>query len=298
MVNHFRADMPMPLVGIGHSLGANILCNLSFLHPRLFSTVVLMDPVIQSHGSAMAGLAPAYPSSIRRDLWPSRAEAEASFRKSKFYSTWDSRVLDRWCQYGVRETPTALYPNEEGTVTLSTTKHQECFHFLRPSFGAFSEGGETVINRDLVIDMDARVATYPFYRAEPPSTFARLGELRPSALYIFGETSDMSQPNSRKAKMDATGIGLGGSGGAAMGRVKEAVLKGVGHMVAMEASNQCAEVAGVWLGQELARFSEEKKAYVEWTKQSLPTKSMLSDEYLRHLVTGFSPGKAAKKAKL
>ena len=295
MVNHFRSEFPMPIVGIGHSLGGNILVNLALMHPRLLSTLVLLDPVIQIYSSTPIGAGPnvAQMSTFRRDLWPSRQEADASFRKSKFYQAWDPRVLDRWCQFGIRETPTALYPHEkEGSVTLATTKHQECFNFLRPSWEAFSEDGETIINRDLVPDLDPNNPTrYPFYRMEPPKTLARLGELRPSVLYIFGELSDMSFPEGRKLKMEVTGSKHGGSGGVKAGRVKEKLLKGIGHLVAMEASDQCADAAAPWLGQEMKRIEQERKSYEEWTKKSMAEKTTLSEEWKRRIGGPLKPPK-------
>ena len=262
-----------------------MLCNLSFMHPRLLSTVVLLDPVIQHHASAPNGPNPTQASTFRRDFWPSRAEAEAVFRKQKFYQSWDPRVLDRWCKYGLRETPSELYPDENsGGVTLSTSKHQECFTFLRPTWDAFSEDGQTLLNPEMVPDlaMDSYIK-FPFYRPEPPNTLAKLGELRPSALYIFGAVSPMSPPSARKDKMDATGAGLGGSGGVKKGRVSEVVLEGIGHLVAMEASDKCADAAAQWLGKELKRHEEEKRAYVEWTKKSLPEKQTMSEEWKKRI---------------
>ncbi|KAL3420765.1 toxin biosynthesis [Phlyctema vagabunda] len=284
MINHFRKEMPRPLVGLGHSFGSNILVNLAFMHPRLLSTLVLLDPVIQEHASSPHGPSPAQQSTFRRDLWPSRKEAEAAMRKQKFYQAWDPRVLESWLQYGIRETPTALYPNEQGAVTLSTTKHQECFTFLRPSWEGMSADGESITNRDLVPDLNLKGLTkFPFYRPEPPATVHRLPELRPSTLYIFGAESPMSQPDTRKIKMETTGVGLGGSGGAEIGRVKEVLLRGVGHLVAMEASEHCAEAAAAWFGQELKRYDEEQQKYVQWAKQSLADKSTMSEEWKKRV---------------
>lgn len=273
----------MPIVGIGHSFGAAILCNLSLIHPRLLSSLVLLDPVVQQHASAPKGPSPAQASTYRRDFWPSRAEAEASFRKSKFYQTWDPRVLDRWCQYGIRETPTALYPQEKG-VTLSTTKHQECFTFLRPSWDAMSEDGKTIVRRKLVPDMAPdSLVRFPFYRPEPPTTLGRLPEIRPSVLFVFGSISDMTSPESCQYKLDVTGSGTGGSGGAKEGRVEGVMLEGIGHLVAMEASKECADAAAMWLGKEVKRFDKEREEYIEWTKQSFEAKTTLSEEWKRRI---------------
>jgi pimeloyl-ACP methyl ester carboxylesterase len=275
LVNQFRSEMPMPLVGIGHSFGGTALTNLALMHPRLLSSLVLLDPVILDTRARDPAMGPAYQSTFRKDLWPSRAEAEAAFQKNKFYQSWDRRVFDRWCKFGIRETPTNLYPNEHGTVTLSTTKHQECFTFMRPSYYGMSEGGSEVLRRELVPDLNPHdTAKYPFYRPEPTALFRRLGEVRPSVLYIFGGVSDMSSAESRQLKE---------------GKVKEIVLKGVGHLVAMEASVQCAEAAAPWLGQELEKLRVARREDLEWTKTSLVDKATLSQEWQTRI-------RAARKA--
>ena len=254
------------------------------MHPRLLSTIVFLDPVIQQHATAPIGVSPAQASAFRRDLWPSRQEAIEAFKKQKYFQSWDPRVFERWCDFGIRENPSSVYPNEKGSVSLTTTKHQECFMFLRPAWDGVNPDSKTIVNRKLVPDMNlTQPVTYPFYRSEPPRTLARLGELRPSALFIFGETSPMSLPDSRKLKIEMTGTTTGGSGGAKEGRVKEVVLKGIGHLVAMEATGQCAESAAKWLGPELKRWEEEQKEYLEWTKKSLAEKQTLSEEWKRRV---------------
>lgn len=272
-----------------------MLVNLSLMHPRLLSTLVLLDPVIQKHASAPSGPNPAAMSAVRRDIWPSRSEAEKAFRKSKFYTTWDPRVLDRWCKFGIRETPTPIYPDEDGKVTLTTTKHQECLTFMRPSWEGISPDGSTILNREAVPDISLDMLNkYPFYRAEPPNTLAKLPEVRPSVLYVFGETSPMSNQEARRRKMDTTGTGVGGSGGTKEGQVKEVVLKGVGHLVAMEASMLCAEASAEWLDGEMKRWKSERRRYVEWAKKSLVEKSTLSEEWKRRIKTLNGPEKGSK----
>ncbi|MCJ1476314.1 hypothetical protein MMC13_004980 [Lambiella insularis] len=57
MINLFRDEMARPMVGVGHRLGGTVLVNLAIIHPRLFSTLVLFDPVIQAaipQGNAIA----------------------------------------------------------------------------------------------------------------------------------------------------------------------------------------------------------------------------------------------------
>ncbi|KAF7951904.1 hypothetical protein EAE96_007201 [Botrytis aclada] len=286
MVNTYRSQMPLPIIGIGHSFGANMLTNLSLMHPRLLTTLIMLDPVIQQYASTPSHIAsPNQLSTFRRDLWPTRAAAEASFRKSKAYSKWDSRVLDRWCQYAIRSTPTIIYPNEpSGSTTLTTTKHQECFSFMRPTWEAFSEDGKTIIRSDLIPDLhETSPVKYPFYRPEPINTLLRLPQLRPSVLYIYGAISQVCDPHSRVQQKILTGAGHGGSGGAKEGKVKEVVLEGMGHLVAQEAAQQCADALTPWIGQELQRWRREQEEYIEWTKKSLIEKQTFSEEWKRRV---------------
>lgn len=48
MVDVFRRDMPLPIVGIGHSVGAAQLVALAQMNPRLFTNLVLLDPQLQT----------------------------------------------------------------------------------------------------------------------------------------------------------------------------------------------------------------------------------------------------------
>jgi len=169
-------------------------------------------------------------------------------------------------------------------VTLTTTKHQECFTFLRPSWDAMSADGKVILKRDLVPDMGPDFVTkFPFYRPEPPTTLEKLDRLRPSALYIFGAESDVSDLESQKLKLQITGTGVGGSGGLKEGRVKGVTLDGVGHLVVMEASKKCADATADWLGQEVKKFAVERQQYKEWAKQSITAKSTLSEEWKRRI---------------
>jgi pimeloyl-ACP methyl ester carboxylesterase len=286
MINHFRAEMPRPLVGIGHSFGGNSITNLAIFHPRLFSTIVLLDPVMAKAASTAGGLqyTPAASSVHRRDLWPSREAAAASFKKSPFYQAWDPRVFGAWVEYGLRLTPTLLYPNSSGEATLATTKHQEVFTFFRPSWNAYDSTGKKLVSPELVPDLDVKLQeqgypTYPVYRSEGPSTIERLPNLRPSTLYVFGEASGVSIPEWRKEKMDLTGTGAGGSGGAAAGRVKEICLAGAGHLFPMETPDVSAEHAATWIGQELKRYRKEQAEYEEWVKKNSAEKITLEAKW-------------------
>lgn len=280
MINHFRKQMRRPFVGIGHSMGGCQIVNLSLMHPRLFTTLVLIDPVLARLNLAEGTTPAAVASTRRRDRWPNRKAAETGFLKSKFYQSWDPRVFKNWIQYGLRDLPTHLYPNandnhvvssesstktpnndaqqREREVTLTTTKHQEVLSFMRPVFPSEEFPNPAVdANPRAHADLDPETRqVLPFYRPEPLSTFRRLPFLRPSVLYQFADQSGLSDPLLVAERMAITGVGAGGSGGVQKGRVKQVTFKGVGHLIPMEITNDSAEVAAEWIVPELHRWAE------------------------------------------
>ena len=266
---------------------------LALMHPRLLSSLILIDPVIEKPSSRphiTANTLLAQMSTFRRDYWPSRKEAAASFRKSEYYHSWDERVLNRWLDIGLRNTPTALYPaTKEGPgsqpVTLLTPKHQEVFTFLRPNFDGMDGDGRLVLDRSSNPDLDLDAGeTYPFYRAEPSITFKRLPYLRPPVLYMFAGKSDLSAPALREQRMSTTGVGVGGSGGAAEGRVKQVLFEDAGHLIPMEIVEDSAEAAAEWLAPEMQRWAQQEKEFqAKWSQKTLAEKQTLSEEWKRRV---------------
>jgi hypothetical protein len=253
------------------------------MHPRLFTTLILLDPVVVAPEKAAETdlFRIARMSTWRRDFWPSQDEARKAFKKSQFYAKWDTRVLDRWLQYGLRRLPTSLYPDSvesDRQVTLKTTKHQEVFTFMRPNFEGYETGQ---FDRKNHADMDPDLAIEaPFVRPEGLEIFRRLSNVRPSVLYVFGGDSVSSTAPRRKARVDVTGIGVGGSGGTQAGRVKEVILEGIGHLVAMEAVGQCADSAAQWIGTEIKRWIKDEEEFRSmWSKKSLIEKTTINEKW-------------------
>ncbi|KAI4238697.1 MAG: hypothetical protein LQ349_000914 [Xanthoria aureola] len=272
IVNVLRDKMPRPIVGVGHSMGDPVIEKPSS-RPRITANTLL-----------------AQMSTFRRDYWPSRKEAAASFRKSEYYQSWDERVLNRWLDIGLRNTPTALYPKTKEDpgaqpVTLLTPKHQEVFTFLRSNFDGMDGDGRMVLDRSSNPDLDLDAGeTYPFYRAEPSITFSRLPYLRPPVLYMFAGKSDLSAPALREQRMSTTGVGVGGSGGAAEGRVKQVLFEDAGHLIPMEIVEESAEAAAEWLAPEMQRWAQQEKEFqAKWSQKTLAEKQTLSEEWKRRV---------------
>lgn len=311
MVNHFRAQMPRPLIGVGHSMGGCQLANLALLHPRLFESLILIDPVIQGKVSLLGNVSPAFASAKRREKWPSREEAIKSFKKSKFYQTWDPRVLDRWVKYGLRDVPTKLFPDAKAPeVTLTTTKHQEVMTFLRPNFAArpgdkdFSSADFTLSNPKLNHRTHPDLTPYadpqsPFYRGESTVVFSQLPHLRPSVLYIFGSLSFLTNPAIIEEKMTRTGSGVGGSGGRAEGRVANVMVQDAGHLIPMEKVEESAEHMAKWVGKEMVRYWDwEAKTQREWDGKQGLQRSVLSERFVEELKNAMGPKEKKTESKL
>ncbi|KAI0839844.1 putative toxin biosynthesis protein [Hypoxylon sp. FL0890] len=294
MTNVFRSEMPRPLIGLGHSFGAAILTKLSLLHPRLLTTLVLLDPTITTFSFQRngPGKSAARASAFRRETWRTAEAAAESFNKSPFYRTWDPRVLAAWTQHAVRPTPTALFPStspDAHKTTLRTTKHQEVFTFFRPLWPYVDPVTRTV-DRDGAPDFDPEMqdsisatnpeTMFPFYRSEGPSILKALPEVRPSVLWVFGGESELGTPDSRKLKTETCGSGGGGSGGIKAGRVGQVVMEGRGHLFPMEVPDECARHAAIWIGKEMRRWREKEREYEEWVKLPVREKTTLSEKFL------------------
>jgi pimeloyl-ACP methyl ester carboxylesterase len=297
--------MPRPIIGVGHSMGGNNLVNLSLMHPRLLETLVLIDPVFAQFPSQKGNFGPAAASARRRDRWPSRKATLESFSRSKFYQAWDPRVLALWVKYGLRELPTKLYPDaqpspsatgaavtteptitpnvtenfSEKEVTLTTTKHQEVFTFMRPNLPLTADSAPLELTHP---DIPTSGPTTPFYRPEPTITFHNLPFLRPSVYYIFGELSDLSAPPYRNEKMATTGTGIGGSGGVKAGRVVDTLIMGAGHLIPMEKIEETGAKAAAWVGKEMKRWRENEEIVQKaWEKVPEAEKSTLNKGTLK-----------------
>lgn len=272
------------------------------MHPRLLSSVVLIDPPIMPAFSS-EGFGPhlfAQMSAFRHDLWPSRAEAAASFKKNRFYQSWDERVFDRWIEYGLRDLPTALYPEykhrqgpKDNPVTLTTTKHQEVFSFIRPKPN-FEGGGNLAVNRQTHPDLED-ASPFPFYRPESEIMFHNLAHVRPAVLFIFGGKSPLSNPEARDLKMKLTGTGSGGNGGAAKGRVQQVLFEHVGHLIPLEAVDECAQSAADFLALEVQRWLKEEAEFKKaWESRGTKERTTLTKEWEMHL-GGDRKGKSTPK---
>ena len=102
-------------------------------------------------------------------------------------------------------------------------------------------------------------------------------------LWVFGGTSDLSDEPKRRVKMETTGTGINGSGGARAGRVKGVVMEGMGHLFPMEVPDQCVAHAASWIGAEMVRWRKEEDEYLAWTRRPFLERTTMSQEFLGHV---------------
>ena len=295
LINTFRIEMPRPLFGVGHSMGGAQIAHLSLMHPRLFSGVALMDPVIQKAPNVIATFLPAYASTFRRDVWPSREAAAESFLRNKFYQRFDPRAFKLFVEHNLRELPTALHNTSataSGTqaeataaaktanksVTLTTTKHQEVMAFSRANHPpANTPLSSHKLNTLTHPDTDPDLITMPFYRPEPSMILTQLQHLHPPCYFIFASHSPLSAPPLRTEKLEYTGKGVNGNGGVGReGGTESTIVAEAGHFFCFEKPGEAAELMGMWVGKTMVRWREaEESERREWEGVGARERAML-----------------------
>ncbi|KAG8216017.1 hypothetical protein J3R82DRAFT_8010 [Butyriboletus roseoflavus] len=111
------------LVVVGHSFGGCTSLRVAFDFPKLFSSFVLVDPVIHGPHTIRAGYLRqmVLNAFTRRDHWSSREEALQLFQKSSFFGAWNPDVLQHYVDHGLIDT--------EGGVRLKMSGLQEGLSF-------------------------------------------------------------------------------------------------------------------------------------------------------------------------
>ncbi|KAI9039897.1 uncharacterized protein KD926_008998 [Aspergillus affinis] len=216
-----------------------------------------MPPPIVGIGHSMGGSQLFVP--LEGFLAIQREAAAETFSRSPIYKAWDKRVLQNWLKYGLRDVPTPYPLDERASYDQKLT--------------ALTIAGNNIANRTISHpDVDpALITSFPFYLPGPSQLFEQLPHVRPSVLYVFAEKSPMCLPALCEDKLYHTGTGMDGSGGVAAGRVRSTYLEGLGHLVAQEAPNQCAEMAARWIGPEIKRWQDKNSLITTGRKQKIST---------------------------
>lgn len=187
----------VPVIGLGHSLGA--LCTLQAMYrkPKLFMQSVLMDPPLiygrdnllwyaakLLSAKTVDKMSPAGISKHRRDVWDSREQARQLLRPKTFFKNFDPRTFEGYIQHGLRSLP-------DGTVTLTIPKDAEVAVFrTNPSWYWLKPNKPPRKPVTLIIGDDSQ-----FYkRSFPPKIRKRLSI--PFKLHAGGHMFPLEYPDS------------------------------------------------------------------------------------------------------
>ncbi|KAF9017716.1 alpha/beta-hydrolase [Hymenopellis radicata] len=114
------------IIAVGHSFGGTICTLAALSHPVLFSSLILIDPIIvypvagqqaERHFEKLT-----LGALSRRDTWKDEQEARVQMSSLPLFQRWDPDVLDAYFEHGLRHV-------SEGNVTLKTPAIQEAVTF-------------------------------------------------------------------------------------------------------------------------------------------------------------------------
>jgi pimeloyl-ACP methyl ester carboxylesterase len=302
MVNQFRDQMPRPFVGIGHSAGGVQLADLAFMHPRLFSSLIFLDPSIIKTPPTAFREHPVFHKYImnRQQSWPSRSQAEASISKWPTYMTWDPRCLQRFLKHALVETSVPKSELDDPPVSFSTSEAQGILYMARTTLVQRHADGNVTIDREHAPDLDPIDALRddPLYRPEMRATWNRLPELRPSAKFMLGGRTYLAARELQEA-VDRCGSGLGGSGGVSEGRVCQVVFKKGSHFFPLEMVDETAKECAIWIHAEVDRWIKKEQEFKDSVMERIQNGERVGQEFspsMRKLLNSFAPD--ADKAKM
>ncbi|KAJ7940400.1 Alpha/beta hydrolase family-domain-containing protein [Mycena leptocephala] len=119
------------LFTVGHSFGGCCCAWAAVTYPRLFTALMLVDPVIIRYGTPNNDPNTNKPSLMegaiaRRDTWSSREEAHATLATNPFFAAWDPRALAAYVGHGLVAMPgsgvTLAMPSIQEALTFEATK--------------------------------------------------------------------------------------------------------------------------------------------------------------------------------
>jgi len=114
------------LAVIGHSFGGCTSLQVAINYPALFSSLILVDPVVVQPG--LYGRSETLKNLVkgamqRREHWPTREEALRLFKQVPFFAAWDSETLKIYVEHG-------LAPDPKGGFRLKMSGLQEAIVFV------------------------------------------------------------------------------------------------------------------------------------------------------------------------
>ncbi|KAJ5273776.1 hypothetical protein N7478_008901 [Penicillium angulare] len=284
MVNHFRHDMPKPIIGLAHSMGCSQMLLLSSWHPTLFHSFAFTEPGIDPKYGDMALATWVSRVLQQEDFWDTKEEAEKVLVKSQVAQKWPAKSLARLKHYGVYQVKTNPTPK----WALTTPKDQIACVVLRHIPNSIQVSCDdladlTASQREMVPDLDPKIALRgSFYRSEFQHSWDLLPKMRPSVLYINGDSSPhFGDPSTRDRRAEITGTGVGGNGGMKLRAVQQVVIKGAGHNMPFDDHfTQVSSHVAHWLAKESQRWADGPGQRLrDWRAKEFGNQQRVSQDY-------------------
>jgi len=238
------------------------------MHPSLFTSLVLIEPIILNSPSEAGVERLALAAIKRRREWKTRAEAEMYFGKA--WANWDPRVRERWNR-------SALIPADEktpsGKTEMAWSRVQELDSYVDSSELRAMATGE-------VVGAGKGSAAWTPY---PPQIWERIKDLGVHALFVCSSDSAQNGEMSRNHWKEFTGTNEKFWLRGFERKVELLRIEGVGHLVPMEAPVKCAEHVGVWIEEEMRAWRKEWDKHKRWRQMSEKDKGDAVERWLTGL---------------
>ncbi|KAF7185911.1 Abhydrolase domain-containing protein mpaH [Pseudocercospora fuligena] len=283
MVNAFRSKMRRPIMAVGHSMGGTQAVATAHYHPRLFESVVLIDPPMTMKASKNVHAMIKF-SLSKKESFKSREEAEQSVRKNPFFKSWKPAVMERYIDTAFHDAPTVLVP-EEGVTKPTTTVHQDILTLARPNLDHVAVASPVDnMQRYTHPDVDnASPYTGPLYNPHSRQAYTFLGSLRPAAQWILAKNSQIAPQDELEFRTNLTGSYAGGSGGVKAGNVESVTIRG-GHFLPFTNPEGTAKEAADFLSRRLRVWREAEERFTRKMEgRSKKQRQKLSPEVERTL---------------
>ena len=149
-------------------------------------------------------------------------------------------------------------------MTLTTTKHQEAWSYVRSNFVTLRDQDQA---RMVAPNLSPEDASYLTHCPNMVMTYNNLPHVRPNVLWIFGAVSNINGARaSQDEKVARTGTGVGGNGGEKGGRVRTTTLN-AGHMLPFEKVDECALTLAAWLEDQCRDYAATERFWREFNSR-------------------------------
>lgn len=261
LINHFQADMPPPIIGMGESWGVGHFLMMSTWHPRLLAGILALEPALGPGHPLKDGMPrtqwpappryfPAVMISKRNDRWATREDAIKHLSKSPFYATMDPRVREVVFKYDLRDVN-----HESGSyVTLATPKRIEAQFWGRmtkPRKGLPEYPPHEQPN-------SASKIVPGIYQLAGPIWQEATRHVTVPVMFLWGDKSHISEiPGFKQSCMRRYGSAEGAGGGMKTGQLSEATVKGAGHAITLCKPVESADATVEWLAKTTREWMED-----------------------------------------